>query len=84
MQEQEVTKDEFKKLYLTYGGEGTGWTLAHWDEFYEELKGVRFVFIPPKDDTENRLFIVEGDDEISMFLMSEEAEDRFFDYPGKE
>lgn len=84
MQEQEVTKEEFKKLYFKYGGESTGWTLEYWNEFYEKLEGVRFVFFPPKDDTENRLFIAEDEDEVSMFLMSEESEDSFFDYPGKD
>jgi hypothetical protein len=75
---REISKQEFKELYFKYGGEGTGWTADYWKQFYEELECKRIVFIEPESEEENRLFIVGDSEELRMFLLTEEAEERFF------
>lgn len=84
MTEREVTKEKFKELYFRYGGEDTGWGADYWNEFYEQLDGVRFVFIEPTSPAQNRMFIVEDEHEVILSLASEEAEERFFMYPNKD
>lgn len=79
-----LSKAEFKKMYMTYRTDGDGWSDNYWDHFYENQKGKRYYFDPPETPAHTRMFISESGDKVSLFFMSEEAEERFFDYPGKE
>lgn len=84
MEEREVTKEEFKELYFKYGGQGTGWTADYWNSFYENLEGTRFLFREPETVNHNRLFIASDKKDLRMFLATEEAEERFFEFPEKD
>ena len=84
----EVSREEFERCYFELGGgPGTGWTRDYWDTFF--VKNVdprmRFVVEPPVSAEHSRMFIVSDFTamEYRMIFMTEEAEDRLFDFPGK-
>jgi hypothetical protein len=84
----EVTKDQFKEIYFKRGG-GTvaGWGPEHWEKFYEpERPGWKYLIKEPETPRHSRMMIVDdfGKKEYRLFFMTEDDEDRFFDFPGKE
>ncbi len=82
--EEEVTKGKFKELYFKYATPTSGWTEDYWNHFYEIEEGKRYFFTKPATPDSTRMFIVSGDDKHRMIFLTEEAEESFFDYPGKE
>jgi hypothetical protein len=78
--EREISKAEFKELYLKYG-KSCGWTLEYWNEFYENEIGKRYFFREPESADKNRMFIVSDAETRRVILMSEESEERFFRDP---
>ncbi|MCF7844162.1 hypothetical protein K9M47_04735 [Candidatus Gracilibacteria bacterium] len=82
--EKEIIKEEFKKMYFKYALPDSGWTQDYWDDFYEGGKNIKYIFTEPNSPDATSMFIVSGDDELRMFFMTEESEESFFDYPGKE
>lgn len=82
--EKEINKDEFKKMYFKYGLSDNGHTQDYWDEFYEDGNDIKYLFTEPDSPEATRMFIVSGGNELRMFFMTEESEESFFDYPGKE
>lgn len=81
--DREVTKVEFKELYFKYANPADGWTQEEWDEVYEKEEGKCYLFTPPELPDQNRMFISEDKTTRRMFFLDEEAEERFFDHPGK-
>ncbi len=81
--EREISKQEFKKLYLKYGQsqEHTGWTQEYWDRFFENETDKRYFFTEPTAPDPTRMFIDFGSDTRRIFLLSEEAEESFFEFP---
>lgn len=81
--EREITKQEFQKLYVKYGQsqKDSGWTQGYWDEFYEPQTGVRYFFTEPTSPDETRMFINSGGNTERIFLMTEDAEESFFEHP---
>lgn len=86
---KEVTRDEFERLYFELGGGQTaGWTRDYWERqfaaHYEPP--MKFLAEPPETPEHTRMFIVSDFKarEHRMIFLTEEAEERFFDYPGKE
>jgi hypothetical protein len=81
----EVTKEQFKEIFLRLGG--AGWDLAYWNAFFEREKkpGVRYFVQEPETPEHNRMMIVNDSTENlhRLFFQTEEAEERFFDYPDK-
>ncbi len=75
----EITKDEFKRLFLKYGNEG--WGLGYWERFYEKEEA-RWEFDGPPTKERNRMFIVTDFGSKPpvhrMVFMSEEGEEEFF------
>ena len=81
---KELTKMEFKKRYMNYRTDGDGWSDEYWDRFYEQQNAMRYFFTEPETPEHTRMFISGSQDSVHLFFMTSEAEDRFFDYPGKE
>jgi hypothetical protein len=85
---KEVTKDQFKKIYFKFGGgDATGWSSERWysDFEYDEKPAMKYMAQEPETPEHTRMMIVVdyGRNEYRLFFMTEEAEDRFFDFPGK-
>ena len=85
---QEVSKDEFKTIYFQYGKGKDGWTQDYWDQFYESPRreGMTYKVALPKHAEESRMWIVTdyASNEYRLFFMTEESEERFFDFPGND
>jgi hypothetical protein len=83
----EVTKAQFKKAYFKYGGTDRS-SQEYWDEFYEREESIpmKYMLQKPESPEHTRMMIVNdtGAREYRMFFMTEEAEERFFDFPGKD
>ena len=82
--EEEVTKEKFKDLYFKQATANSGWTEDYWNHFYEQEEGKRYFFEKPKTPDSTRMFIVSDVNKHRMIFLTEEAEESFFDYPGKE
>ena len=80
----ELSKSEFKKMYMKYRTEGDGWSDKYWDHFYERQTAKKYFFTEPETPEHTRMLISDSKDSVHLFFMSEEAEERLFDYPGKE
>lgn len=82
--DEEVTKERFKALYFMYATTNSGWTEDYWNHFYEKEEGKRYFFAKPATPDSTRMFIVSDVNKHRMIFLTEEAEESFFDYPGKE
>lgn len=82
--EKEITKEQFKDLYFKYATPDSGWTEDYWNSFYEKEEGKRYFFTEPETPESTRLFIVQNGIERYMVFFTEDAEESFFDFPGKE
>ena len=80
--DREVTKQEFKELFFQHGGGSNssgGWTEEYWDQFHEREQGARYFFTEPVSPEQVRMSISSGKGEHRIYLLSEEAEDAFYD-----
>ncbi len=82
--EEEVSKARFKSLYFKYATPHSGWTEDYWNEFYEQEEGKRYFFRKPETAESTRMFIVSDSTIRRIIFLTEEAEERFFDFPGKD
>jgi hypothetical protein len=82
--EEEITKAAFKELYFHYGTPGSGWTADYWNRFYESEEGKKYYFSRPETPSSTRMFIISDSVNHRMVFLTEEAEESFFDFPGKE
>jgi len=82
--EEEITKEEFKDLYFKYATPDSGWTEDYWNHFYEKEEGKRYFFTKPETPESTRMFIVADGIKRRMVFLTEDAEESFFDFPGKE
>lgn len=82
--EEEVTKERFKDLYFKHATPNSGWTEDYWNHFYEKEEGKRYFFTKPATSESTRMFIVSGDNKHRLIFLTEDAEESFFDFPGKE
>ena len=80
----ELTKMEFKKMYMKYRTKGDGWSDKYWEHFYEHQNGKQYFFEEPETPEHNRMFINSSHDSVHLYFMTLDAEESFFDYPGKE
>jgi hypothetical protein len=83
---KEVTKAQFKEIYLELGGgAATGWSLGYWDEFFEDEKrpGMKYLLEVPETPQHTRMMIVTDYDrnEYRLFFLTEESEESLFDFP---
>ena len=81
---KELTKMEFKKMYMKYRTDGDGWSDEYWDQFYEKQNARQYFFTEPETPEHTRMFISGSQDSVHLFFMTSDAEESFFDYPGKE
>jgi len=86
---KEVTKHEFKEMYFKLGGgQAAGWGLDHWNEFLEKEKvpPMKYLVQPPETPAHTRMMIVTDyqTHQHRLFFLTEEDEERLFDYPGKD
>jgi hypothetical protein len=82
--EEEITKQTFKDFYFKYATPNSGWTEEYWNHFYGPETGKRYFFTKPETRESTRMFIVSGDDNHRMIFLTEDSEESFFDFPGKE
>jgi len=77
-----VTKAEFREAYFRYGRGENGWTQDYWIRSFEQGpdEGMKYRMEDPTSPDQTRLMIVTDSAarEFRLFLMSEEAEERFF------
>lgn len=83
---KEVTKEEFRKLYFKLGGgAATGWDLDYWNKFFADNEGtdMKYLVEEPETPEHTRMMIVYDNSakEYRLFFLTEEAEDRFFEFP---
>ena len=85
---KQVGKELFEEMYLRLGGgSSTGHTADYWRKVIEPYTGPgwRFMVEEPKSPAHNRMFLVMDPKamEHRMFFLTEEAEDRFMEWPGE-
>ena len=83
-----VTKEQFKDIYFRLGGGDTaGWGLEYWNKFFEDngTPDMKYLVHEPETPEHTRMMIVTdySTNEYRLFFMTEEAEEHFFDFPGK-
>lgn len=79
--DKEITKEEFKEIYFKHALPNSGWTEDYWNHFFEKEEGKKYFYTEPELP---RMFISSGKNEHRIFFLTEEAEESFFDFPGKE
>lgn len=82
--EKEVTKAEFKTLYFKYSLPNSGWTQDYWNKFFENEEGKKYFFQAPVTANHTSMFITSDKETRRIVFMTEESEEAFFDFPGKE
>jgi hypothetical protein len=85
---KEVTKEQFKEIYLRLGGgTATGWSPEYWNKLFEDDKrsGMKYLLEEPETPEHTRMMIVTdyGRNEYRLFFFTEESEESFFDFPDK-
>ena len=78
--EKEITKEKFKELFFKYNYCDE----SYWNTFFENEKDKKYFFTEPNEPNQNRMMIISGENDRRIILMSEESEESFFDYPGKD
>jgi hypothetical protein len=83
---REVTREEFKQMYFKLGGgAATGWDLNYWNKFFPDTErpGMKYLVEEPATPEHTRMMIVtdSGAHEHRLFFLTEEAEDRLFEFP---
>ena len=76
-------------MYFRLGGsEMTGWSLDYWNNHFEheEKPSMKYLAEEPQTPEHTRMFIVSDSEarECRLFFMTEESEENFFDFPGKD
>ena len=78
----EVTKGQFKAMFLKFGLASEGWGQSYWDEFFENEKedAMKYWVEEPESPQHNRMMIVSdrGSREHRLFFLTEESEESFF------
>ena len=76
------------KLYFKLGGRAaTGWGRSYWNKFFadNERTDMKYLVEEPETPEHTRMMIVTdySAKEYRLFFLTEEAEDRFFEFPGE-
>ncbi len=83
---KEVTKAEFRAVFLEHGRGADGWTQDYWDRLYEtdRVPAMKYRVELPQKPGQTRMMIVDdfAANEHRLFFVSEEAEERFFQPTG--
>jgi hypothetical protein len=72
--EQQVTKEEFRRLYVQYGqSRNRGWTQEYWDHFFENETSMKYVFTKPNSSTDDVMCIGGEKNTHRIYFLSEDA-----------
>ncbi len=84
---KEVTKEQFKEIYFSLG-RGFGWDPDYWNRCFEDAErpGMKYLVEEPRTAEHTRMMIVTdyGEKEYRLFFLTEEDEEFFFSFPGKD
>ncbi len=80
--EKEITKAEFRLLYFQNATLNSGWTQEYWNMFFENKEEQYFLLSDKKEDS--RMFIRSENGKHTIFFMSEDAEESFFNFPQRD
>lgn len=85
---KEVTKEQFKEIYLKHGGgESSGWGLEYWKKNFANEKNpkVKYKLEEPATSQHTRMMIATDSElnEHRLFFMTEESEESFFEFPDE-
>lgn len=79
---EEVSKAQFKEIFLKYGKVSEGYGPDYWDEFYAapEREDMKYLIDLPSDPAASRMMVVTdySSGEYRLFFMTEDQEDSFF------
>ena len=81
---KELTKMQFKEMYMKHRTDGDGWSDEYWDHFYENQTNTLYFFTEPETPKHTRMFVSSGHGSVHLFFMTLDSEESLFDYPGKE
>lgn len=79
--EEEVSKEQFKKLYFKYATPVSGWTDEYWDRFFEHENGMKYFFSAPETPEATQMFIVTDAVNRRMVFLTEDSAESFFTHP---
>jgi len=83
---KQVTKSEFKQVYVRLGGGRDGWDEAHWQSTFEHdsRPGMRFMIEEPETARHVKMWIVSdyAVNEYRLFFMTEEDSDDMLEFPS--
>ena len=83
---REITKQEFKELYLRHGTISDGWGQDYWNKFFEPDRNPKMKYFvnEPETSAHTRMMIVNdyGCLQHRMFFASPAEEERLFSTPG--
>ena len=88
-EEREVGKNQFMGVYLQHGGgygpPGNEHAILAWEREYESA-GWRYFIREPESPRHDRMHTSSGfgSKKYRIFFMTDESEDAFYDYPGRE
>ena len=86
--EKEISKEEFKKIFMEQASAQSGWTQEYWDEFYENKEGQKYLLTVPTDVNAKSMNIMSdytgGKESHRIFFLTEDDVEDFYDFPGKE
>ena len=82
--ELEITKAKFKEIYFQNATPHSGWTQDYWNTIFENEVGQQYFIYTSEDIRATRMFIRRDDNKHCIFFLTEESEESFFDFPGKE
>lgn len=77
---KEITKKEFKKLCFKH----EYCNRDYWNDFYGKEKDVKYYFTEPVNPAQTRMLVISESDQRRIILLTEDAEESFFSYPGKD
>lgn len=82
--DQQITKAEFKVMYFKHALPNSGWTETYWNKFYENENDKLYYYAQPETPASTSMFIISDNIKHRMVFLNEDAEESFFDFPGKE
>lgn len=82
--EYEISKAEFRTIYFQHAKPFSGWTQEYWNQFFEDKVGHQYFVYESENPEATRMFIREDGNNHCIFFLTEESEESFFDFPGKD
>lgn len=84
LKEHKISKAEFKTIYFQHSTRDSGWTSTYWDQFFENEKEGEYYLVESQSAGSARMFIRSEGQKHCIYFLTEDAEESFFDFPGKE